>query len=267
MPIAGKAKVIVHPNKYRKLNPALIRQIIGKGVVAASTTLVAWWKMNEGSGYTLGDSSGNSNPMTLAGNANWQTLPAPYSTIQSVRWDNGVRNAALTSGTSAALLNFSRTQAWSASAWLCSITNPGYGFIIGNLDSTNNYSGWALYYANGELLVQILHDNSTNYIAVTSSTGGSIVTGGTTVFHLAATYNGSSTAAGVKIYINGVAVTTVVGTDGLTGAVTSTQPTGMGTVPNQQYQYGLNALETDVRLYTGVLSSAQVSTLYSTGPV
>jgi hypothetical protein len=253
--------MIVHPNKYRKLNPALIRQIIGKGVAAASTTLVAWWKMNEGSGNYLYDYSGNSYTLfNSSGNNDWSTLPG--FAVPAVLWNPGGRNCSVLAGYVAAL-NFGTSTAWSAMGW---VNYSQGGPVVNNLNSNTNYSGWTLYASyyptQNEISAQINAADGSS-ITVSSNTGGSFALN--TTYHVAATYDGSGHGAGVKLYINGASVPVTITSDTLDEAASSTEPVTLATVASDQYA-GAEGYQADTRIYTGVLTPAQIFTIHATGP-
>jgi len=76
--------------------------------------------------------------------------------------------------------------------------------------------------------------------------------------HLLVTYDGSSRAAGVKIYIDGFPAPVDVMHDNLTGTIQTPQPLRLG---RRQSSAGLQGMLDDIRIYGRVLSAVEVKAL------
>jgi hypothetical protein len=220
-----------------------------------------WYKLND-SGTSFADSSGNGYTMFNQGGTNFPTALPGWSGITGTTWSNNSRNAQLASYVSA--LDFGAAQSWTASAWV-NITQGGA--VITNLDVPNGYPGWVFYASAyptaNEISIQVV-GTSSSQITVTSNTGGSFTFSST--HFIAATYNGSGHASGVKLYIDGVQVATIATTDSLVPPVTSTAPVGIGSLPNYPTVQNMLGIECDIRVWKSVLSPTQIAKLFTNGP-
>lgn len=117
------------------------------------------------------------------------------------------------------ILNYERTQPWTIWAPVQLYNNGGVATVIStNVPPTGGaFPGWELW-INPKGLCQgrIMHDiGGGNYIGIIGTTN--VVDGKKHM--LAMTYDGSSTVAGVKIYVDGVLETTTTESDTLTGSI------------------------------------------------
>jgi hypothetical protein len=219
-----------------------------------------WYKLND-SGTSFADSSGNGYTMFNQAGTNFPTA-LPGWAVTGTTWSNSSRNAQLASYVAA--LDFGATQSWTASAWV-NITQGGA--VITNLDVPNGYPGWVFYASAyptaNEISIQVV-GTSSSQITVTSNTGGSMTFSST--HFIAATYNGSGHASGVKLYIDGVQVATIATTDALVPPVTSTAPVGIGSLPNYPTVQNMLGIECDIRVWKSVLSPTQIAKLFTNGP-
>lgn len=211
--------------------------IIGSG----QAVLVGSWKMNEGSGATLTDNSGNGNNATL-------------QNIKDITWVTGKEGLALsmpgTTGRFAIAPNnasLNITDAISIAAW-ARPTEVGYRTILSK-SGTNGYE--LALNKNGKVEFRFNADANGNTYQVFSN--ASYPFDGTTWIHIAATYDGTTT----KIYINGL----------LDKSLTFSTPASILTNTSGLYIGSLlgdrrwkGALD-DVRLYHGALSALEVSQL------
>jgi hypothetical protein len=255
--------MIIHPNRFRRLNTALITQMLGhKAAQAAFPAPLARWLMTENSGSTFADSSGNGYTMTLGSGAslggNTGTLPG-YPGVNAPIWNTSIRNAALSGYVSA--LDFGATKPFTVSSWIYPLGSNGC--VIGNYDSTQSYVGWSMRtdYPSTHLG---LATNTSNGQALIVYANASIAASVTSF--LCATFDGSGLAAGVKLYINGVPQTTSVTSDNITTSAASTSPVTLATVPNQPFVSNMSGYQSDTILFGSVLTAAQIAELFVHGP-
>jgi hypothetical protein len=116
------------------------------------------------------------------------------------------------------VLEYERTQPWTVMAAIKTSIKPASAALIFTNVPANgrDYKGYELWLnSTGHLQVRIISVISTNYIGVIGST---VLTNGAWHF-VAATYDGSSTAAGVKLYVDGVLETPTIEANTLTTTI------------------------------------------------
>ncbi|MBI1370054.1 MAG: DUF1553 domain-containing protein [Planctomycetes bacterium] len=176
--------------------------------------------------------------------------------------------------------DYEKDQAFSVGGWIKPRNVPGgrywntkQGALIARMDADAKFRGWDLYYADGALVVQLVHDwpdaisvktvGTTEYRNPFMPPEGS--NGGTNVnetlprgrwSHVMFTYDGSGKAAGVKVFVNGVEQKLAVDQDNLTGSIRTSVPTWLGrrhdAEPMQATGYQ------DIRFYKRALSPEEV---------
>jgi len=258
--------MIIHQNKYRRMNPALIQQVIGykkSGPNPTPPAPLAWWELNGAGSVT--DLSGNGYNLTGNGSSSG-TFPG--TSAPAAVYNLSLRMYQVSQGQVTALDFGASPQPFSVSSWINSGTD---GCVVNNLDSNANYQGWTMYYGiypvSHEMTLQ-LNSNSgkggSGSITVRTNTGGSLAYNES--WHLALTYDGSNHAAGVKLYINGALAPMTVFSDNLVGSASGDQPVSLGAIANNQYTFALTNYQSDTRLWNVALNSAQIATLYTAGP-
>jgi len=161
------------------------------------TNVYARWHLNESTGTNCPDDGGSSRDGT------GQNIGAP-------NWVTGKLNNCLTlNGTNeyvdcGAIASFERTQPFSCAAWVKTTDVASTDINIVTKGGGANL-GWAFTYhpSAGSLEVNLVNTAATNLITVTVTGIGATISSGAWHF-VAFTYDGSSTAAGVKIYLDGV---------------------------------------------------------------
>lgn len=141
---------------------------------------------------------------------------------------------------------FHRDKPFTLAAWI----NPASGgpiCLLSQNDDSNHLRGFDIMIRKGKLSVHLIHKWNSNAIQVITDAG--IRTGRWQ--HLLVTYDGSSTAAGVRIYLNGEPQTTSVPYDSLTGDITVDQPFRIGRRSTSAFYKG--AID-DLRIYERVFS-------------
>jgi len=217
------------------------------------------WRMNEGSGTTLNDTGGHADTATISpGTAVvWQSNAGLPGTTPM--W-NGTGQATAASTT---LTNFEATQSFSVSAWVNATTLGGA--LVSTLSGANT-TGWGLELVNaaGPITFFLISNFGGNNLIQVNANSGTFSTG--TLHNVVATYTGTRSALGVKIYVDGVAVATTIIKDQLvTGSIQNGVPANIGARPGGTVQV-LNGAMAFVRIYNFTLSSTQVATLFANGP-
>lgn len=222
--------------------------------------LISGWPMNEGSGVTLHDTStGGTNTATVnnISNITWGTHAGyPGS---SILWGT----SAIAFATSTTLTNFTGTSPFSITVWADG-DNGNTVYTSNMANSTSAQVGWVLWHhtvSAGHALLEfrLVNNLSTNAIIVNGSTN---FTGGTN--YIVVTYDGSQTAAGVKLYLNGALETNSVVQNNLSASAASGLAPAFnafrdGSLPGGRVMgYG--------EFYNCALTSTLISTYNAAGP-
>jgi hypothetical protein len=155
---------------------------------SASSELVGWWRLNEGSGIRVADSSGSGNHGVLQGAAKW--VPGVFGTALSFDGNTGrvsvPRNASLEPATTIAVATWVRA------------TNPGnFKYIVSKGGSGCSAASYGLYTGPyGGVMFYVAGDSGLSYTR--SPDGGTGVWNGRWHF-IAGTYDGSA----VRLYVDG----------------------------------------------------------------
>ncbi|MGA2248233.1 MAG: DUF1553 domain-containing protein [Verrucomicrobiota bacterium] len=144
----------------------------------------------------------------------------------NVAWQNGaVATQAIITGKSplpalAKVGDFARDEAFSYAAWV-KLDNDVDGAVFARMQDTNGvFRGWDLWLEGGKPAIHILHSWPDNAIKVV---GKQELEKGKWN-HVCVTYNGSSQADGVKIYVNGALQETTVANNSLTQSIRTAVP-------------------------------------------
>ncbi|GIW82160.1 MAG: hypothetical protein KatS3mg105_3967 [Gemmatales bacterium] len=156
--------------------------------------------------------------------------------------------------------DFERDQPFSYGAWINWKGGPGGMAPVSRMNDRNGYRGYDIFIAGGSVAVHILHQWPNNGIKVTSV--GKIKPN--QWHHVFVTYDGSSKAAGVKLYIDGKPQKLTVNADSLKATIRCNVDLRLG----QRYgSAGFRGLIDDVRLYNRQLSDAEVAVLAGADPI
>ena len=119
-------------------------------------------------------------------------------------------------------LNFDGSSAFSGSAWV--YWSSGDSQIFGNQENSGGYAGWSLQIWGSKFRL-VLESSLSSYIVKADTANFTT----NTWKHVAFTYDGSKTVAGVKIYIDGSEVTSTTTSDLLgSNSITSTANMAIG---------------------------------------
>jgi chitodextrinase len=215
--------------------------------------LVAHYKLDETMGTTAADSAG-SNTGTLVNGPTWTA--------------GKMNNGLLFNGTTnyvnmGDVLDFERTNPFSIAAWVKTTSgSPGTAMVVaGKTETGTNLPGYMLSVRGdtaGDPYEFELRGNSGYPSTITVQFPRPADTNWQ---HVAVTYNGSSSASGVSVYVNGTPVTPTILGDALTATMVTAGPFELGARNG-----ALTPLEgtlDDVRIYNRALSAAEVNQLYT----
>jgi len=148
---------------------------------------------------------------------------------------------------------FETNQSFSASAWLR--LKPEGGSPFGKMESTAATRGWDVEFHGLRPSVHLIHKWPDEAIQVQAEKD----LPANAFTHLAFTYDGSGKAAGLKLYVNGVAVKTTVKVDKLTGTMKTDAPFSIGRRGGASAPF--TGRVDDFRLYERSLSAGEVASL------
>lgn len=156
-------------------------------------------------------------------------------------------------------LNFEYTTPFSFTAWV-NPTTAAYT-ILGKW--TSGQVGYILYRDTGDntLTFNMGSVPFTSYLRV--KTPASSVLSNGSFYHVAVTTDGTGTAAGVKLYINGVSQTLTTVYNTLTTSILNSQSFLVG--GDTSFNDGFDGLINNVGAYNRVLTPSEVTAVYNTG--
>ena len=154
-------------------------------------------------------------------------------------------------------LNFERTDAFSISAWVKRVGSGTTQFIFSKATNSSPYTGYSIYINPSNQIasnINILY--SSNHLSVNGNS-----TLNTSWNHVCVTYDGSSNASGIKLYVNGSEETTSsTGQASITGTLSNSHPVNIG-ARNSSDLFFEGQLD-GVSIFNYALSASQVTTLY-----
>jgi|GEM_PF-2521221 hypothetical protein len=145
--------------------------------------------------------------------------PAAFTGTNGWWWNGDLTNSGISYGN---ILQYERTQPWTVvvAQILFALGGGGHNGVSGiyftNVTAASPFPGYEFWVdGNGNATVRVINTNGTNLIDVH---GGTVLADGK--WHVvAATYDGSSRAAGVQIYVDGNPETMTVVSDTLTASI------------------------------------------------
>ena len=154
--------------------------------------------------------------------------------------------------------DFEVGQPFTCSAWINLPANDGYGAICARMDNDNQYRGWDFWMQQRQVGMHLINawpENGIKVVAKTQVPANQWV-------HVTVTYDGSETAAGVKVYYDGKPQATNVESDRLSGSIRSDVAFRLGQRSRgEPFTGGLR----DLRVYRRALSTSEVTSLAQSG--
>jgi len=199
--------------------------------------------------------SGPVTPIVVDG----ETRDVPVSPdTEWIEGKTGPQAAQVSRGTIADLPDVGRMngeESFSFSAWIRTPANDGSGAIVSRMDEANGHRGWDIWIEGRRIGTHIIHHWSDDALKVL----GTRQIPANTWAHVAVVYNGSKSAAGVQIYVNGELQKNRIISDTLKGDISAEVPFRIG----QRSQGGTatGVAINDVRLYSRVLTTGEVAAL------
>ena len=216
-----------------------------------------YWRLGESSGTSAADLGSSATTLTYTGSPTLGVAGALSSATNTSVTFNGTSQYVVAPNNT--LANFERTNTFSGEAWIKTGAAGNY-IILGKMANSVPYAGWVLGILNGKLYLQPMNTWNSNLIEVDST--GSFTDN--LWHHVAFTYDGTSSASGVKLYADGVQLATTTVFNTLSASMLSS------TIPFQiGGRNGANVLFTgsiqEVALYGSVLSLTRIKAHYDAG--
>src|SRR5579872_1456130 len=146
---------------------------------------------------------------------------------------------------------FDRTDKFSYGAWIYP-TDAGAMTVVSRMDDPNMFRGWDLYLGDRRAFVHLIHSWEGNAIRVNTKSQFEL----NRWTHLFVTYDGSSKAKGIHIYVNGKAADLDITHDALTDTIKTPVAARIGSRNGNAFFRG--SID-DVRIYGRELSAAEVA--------
>lgn len=210
------------------------------------------WHLNESTGTTVADSSGNGRDGTATNmeNADWV----------SAHLNNGLIFDGVDEFVNLGnIADFERTDSFSFEFWFKTATS-GVEMILSKQLNSGTFRGWNVFIESGMITTALVSDNGASN-RLQKKTDSPFNDG--SFHHVVVTYDGSSTLAGLLIYMDGSLAATTNITDNLSATIShagDTQMSGRG---------GANVVFTgtldEVVIYNEEVSAVNVALRYNSG--
>ncbi len=155
--------------------------------------------------------------------------------------------------------DFELKEAFSFGAWIKLPKDELYGSVIARMDDQHDYRGWDLWIEGRKVATHLVSKWPENALKVVARAELPL----NTWTHVLMTYDGSSQATGVKIYLNGEVQDTEVAVNRLGGTIRTEVPLKVGQrhTSSRLDDVGIS----DVRIYRTTLKSDEVADLAAAG--
>jgi len=178
----------------------------------------------------------------------------------SATWIDGVSSKSIQLQGSAAEFddvgNFEKDQAFTCAAWVKLQPNDSQGALAARMNQpAKGYQGWDFWVQGRRIGMHIINRWPSDGLKVVAQNP---VTGNEWT-HVAVTYDGSSKAAGVKVYYNGASQPTNVENDKLMGSIKTNVPFRIGERSGSEPISGAGMQ--DLRIYQRALTAAEVESM------
>ncbi len=206
----------------------------------------------------LNEGTGDSVAGTLQGEPATITAEGPLRWIEGIVAEKALRSDAKGMIRIPAAGDFAGDHGFSCATWVYLEKRNISGPILARMDEGNQHRGWDLWLEGGALASHVIHEwprDAIKVIAKKSLPEKQWV-------HVAMTYDGSGTAAGVKLYVNGAAQASSATEDHVAGTLQTSVPLTLFRRTGGENTQGLRLQ--DVRIYDHSLTASDVRQLEST---
>lgn len=185
--------------------------------------------------------------------------PRETALTDSAAWIDGVASKAVQLQGAAVELpdvgNYEKDQAFSISAWVKLPANDSYGALAARMDNPGAYRGWDFWVQARRIGTHIVSTWPSDALKVVAQAQ----VNANEWTHVAVTYNGSSKAAGVKIYYNGRPQAVNFEADNLQNSIKTGVPFKIGQ-RNAGEPISATGMQ-DLRIYKRALSASEVESM------
>ncbi|QEH38815.1 Planctomycete cytochrome C [Aquisphaera giovannonii] len=156
--------------------------------------------------------------------------------------------------------DFERDRPFAYGAWIRIDRGGQYGSVLARMDNRGGgYRGWDLWVEGDKVAAHLVHSWADDAAKVVSREGVPMKTW----IHVFVTYDGSSKASGLKLYIDGRPAATDVAADTLKGTIRTGVPLKIG---QRHAGQGLDAVAiSDVRIHDRAIGDAEVAGIAAAG--
>ena len=207
---------------------------------------------DEGEGTAIGDVANQTRTGTVHGPVSWQEGKTGTALATNDESYVDVGNIA----------RFDRQDPFSFGCWIKPVGEAS-GAPLGKMSEEDENRGFFIDSSAGKLQVMLSHEWPENSIMVHTVEK----TAADQWQHVFVTYDGSSKASGLTVYVDGRAVETAVISDTLVAGIKTDAPLLIGRRYLGSKGSPFHGLVDDVRLFNRVLSAAEVAALAGAGPV
>lgn len=151
--------------------------------------------------------------------------------------------------------DWDRDQAFSVAAWVKLRSADQGGAVLARMDESQGHRGWDLWLQNGRFGTHLVHSWPGNALKVVSQKA----LPADSWHHLAMTYDGSSTAAGIQLYVDGQRVAQEIEKENLRDSIRTDKPFKIGMRHQSADSAGL--LIQGLRIYLRPLARAEIDTI------
>jgi serine/threonine protein kinase/WD40 repeat protein len=231
-------------HRFNTIDSESKRSFICEWSPASADALLAHFPLDEGAGSVVVDACNPSRKGDIAGSPQW----VDGQIAKGLRFDG---RTTIDLGDVA---NFERDEPFSIAAWIYSNRNM-HETPLARMDLSDGNRGWCLKNVRGQFGLDLFHDwPARNAIGVHTAEGFEKQAW----HHVVATYDGSSNAEGVKLFVNGKPHVTRTSANGLTATIKTTTPLTMGDRGGDQ---SFDGILDDVRIYNRTLTPDEVRVL------
>lgn len=186
-------------------------------------TCVSWWKLDGNANDSVGANNGTVNGATSV--TDWWRLKQLGDVTEAVDTAYFDGTGDYVNVANESNFDFQRTDTFSLGGWVKSAYTANSMIAIGKIQNTGNLAGYQLVVlASGLIRLDLINTFPSNHLRVTTSVAS--VNDGLW-HHIIATYDGSSTPGGIKIYRDGVECVTTTDSNTLSASILNNEPVQM----------------------------------------